>query len=247
MEPFIGSRGFKRRRTVTPKDGTVAVTAKQASLALSKKVNKLAKLVKGIQPELKFFTSSGVFANVSDTAGAAALLLPIAAGVNQSDRISDRIRVKRVQLQVRLSTGAGSIGTAPTAEEFTRFYLVQDTQQQSDTVVVPTDVLQTVSAPVFPILNVSNAQARYKMLWYSPLLSHARCASVSTGTVGSVPMSPTQSPVCHVDRKMDLIVTYNDVNSTDIQKNGIYLVVSTNYAADTLDCDYNYRISYLDD
>lgn len=249
MQPSLAGRrvAFKRRRVSTPKDGTVVVSSSQASLALAKKVSKLSKLVKGIQPELKFFTGSGTFANVTDTAGAAASVCLIPAGVDQSERISDRIRVKRFQLQVRISSGSGSVGATPTAEEFSRFYLVQDTQQVSDTVVTPTDVIQNISNPSFPILNVSNALGRYKMLWFSPLFVHARIASASVAGAVAFPNTVTQTPVALFDKQMDLIITYNGTAATDIQKNGLFLVISTNLAADTLDADFNYRISYLDD
>jgi len=249
MQPSLAGRrvAFKRRRVSTPKDGTVVVSSKQASMALAKKVSKLSKLVRGIQPELKFFTGSGTFSQVTDTAGAAASVVLIAAGTDQGERISDRIRIKRFQLEVRLATGVSSLGATPTSEEFSRFILVQDTQQVSDTVVTPTDVLQNVANPAFPVLNVSNAVGRYKMLWVSPLFCHARIASASVAGAVAFPNTVTQTPVAIFDKRMDLVITYNGTASTDIQKNGMYLVISTNLAADTLDADFNYRISYLDD
>lgn len=244
MEPFIKR---KRYRKSVPKDGTVVVTAPQASLALARKVNRLSKIVKGIQPELKFLSLTGSAANVTDTTGLAVPLVFLTAGTDYNNRISDRVRVKRVQFTVRISTAAASLGATPTSEEFTRFYLIQDLQQVSDTSPTVNDVLFSGSTPQFPVLNMSTAQGRYKMLWHSPLMVHSRLATSSVAGAVTTPLSPTQSPVVSCDRSMDLLVTFNGTANTDIQKNGLYLLVSTNLAADTLDIDYNWRVSYLDD
>lgn len=154
MQPFIKR---KRYRKSEPKDGTVVVTAPQASLALARKVNRLSKIVKGIQPELKFLSLTGSAANVTDTTGLAVPLVFLTAGTDYNNRISDRVRVKRVQFTVRMSTAAVSLGATPTSEEFTRFYLIQDCQQVSDTSPTVNDVLFSGSTPQFPVLNLSTA------------------------------------------------------------------------------------------
>lgn len=244
MQPFIKRKRFRKS---TPKDGTTPVTSNQAQLALARKVQKLQKAVRGIQPEVKYFESSGVFANVVDTTGGINGILTVAAGTDISDRISDKIRIKALRVQVRVSTGVGSIGATPTSEEFTRFILVQDTQQVADSVPAANLVVSNTALPQFPTPSL-NSNGRFKWLWVSPLFVHSRIAQSSVAAALTVPTAPTQSPVAwYTNTKMDLPVTYNGTAGTDIQKNGLYLVCLTNLAADTLDCDANIRIDYIDD
>lgn len=243
--------GRKRARfsfkNLAPKDGTVPVSAAKAQVSLAKKVAKLQKVVRGIAPEVKFFSANSIFSNVSDTVGSVAGQLTIAAGTDLFDRISDRIRIKAIRLQTRVDTSTASLGTNPTNGEFTRFLLVQDTQQVSDTVPSAGVIVRSTSTPQFPEPSLDN-NGRFKWLWVSPLIHHSRIADSKAVAALTTPMTPSQSPCSYFTKtRCDIPVIFNGTASTDIQKNGLYVVCLTNLAADTLDADANIRVDFIDD
>lgn len=243
--------GRKRARfsfkNLAPKDGTTPVTSSQAQVNLAKKVAKLQKVVRGIAPEVKYFSANSIFSNVADTVGSVAGQLTIAAGTDLFDRISDRIRIKAIRLQVRVDVSTASLGTNPTNGEFTRFLLVQDLQQVSDTIPAAGVIVRSTSTPQFPEPSLDN-NGRFKWLWVSPLFSHARICDSKAIAALTTPLTPSQSPVAYYTKaRCDIPVIFNGTASTDIQKNGIYLVCITNLAADTLDADANIRFDFIDD
>lgn len=243
--------GVKRRRfsfkNLAPKDGTTPVTPAQAQVSLAKKVAKLQKVVKGIKPEVKYAEITSSFPNISDTAGGVVHQTQIAAGTDLQNRIADKIRIKAIRLQVRISTSSNSIGVLPTNEEFSRFLLVQDLQQVSDTTPAASAIVTTPSSPQFPTPAL-DSNGRFKWLWVSPLFYHARITSGATVAALITPLTPSQNPIAYYTKtKCDIPVTYNGTATSDIQKNGLYLVCLTNLAADTLDADANIRFDFIDD
>lgn len=238
---------FKRQRVSTPKDGTTPVSSSQAQVNLAKKVAKLQKVVRGITPEVKFFELTSTFPNISDTAGGVVHQSQIAAGTDITNRIADKVRIKAIRLQVRISTATASIGTTPTHEEFSRFILVQDLQQVSDTTPAASAIVQAPSLPQFPTPAL-DSNGRFRWLWVSPLFQHARIATSSAVAALTTPLTPSQSPVAFYTKvKCDIPLIFNGTAATDIQKNGLYLVLLTNLAADTLDGDSNVRLDFIDD
>lgn len=247
---FVGT-GRKRTRfsfkNLAPKDGTTPVSAAQAQVTLAKKVAKLQKVVRGIAPEVKFASVNTIFTNVADTVGSTSPLLQIAAGTDVTDRISDKIRIKAIRLQVRVDTSTGSLGTTPNNGEFTRFLLVQDLQQVSDTTPSAGVIVRSTSTPQFPE-PAFDSNGRFKWLWVSPLFCHSRICDSKVVAALTTPVVPTQSPVAYYSKlRCDIPVTYNGTSSGDIQKNGLFLVCITNLAADTLDADSNVRFDFIDD
>lgn len=240
-------KGYKRARTPIPQDGTVAVSSRQAEVALAKKVARLTKLVKGITPEVKYLDTNLTFINVGSASGALGNIMALAQGADFNQRIGDKVRVKGIQFFVRISTAAGSIGASPTSEEFTRFMLVRDTQTVADTLPSPALVVNDPARPAYPVLNTANALGRFIIMWTSPLFVHSRCAQSSVAGGVTTPLSPSQTPTIFKSMKCDIPVTYNGTLSTDFQKNSMYMVCFTSLAAGTLDADCQVRIAYIDD
>lgn len=240
------SRKRVRARSVKPAAGTVAVSQGAASYALAQKVNRLTKLVKGIQPELKFYELNSAFSNIADTAGAVTSIVGVPQGDAINNRTGNKIRIKKLYVQARVATNTGSIGVSPTNEEFSRVFVVQDLQQASDTDPVPSNVVAVVSLPQTLLDNVQ-LQGQFKILWASRLIHHARIAQTSLSGALTVPLAPTESPVVIMNKKVDIPVTFNGTAGADLQKNGIFLMVTTSLAADTLDVGFYTRASYIDD
>lgn len=225
---------------------TVAVSASKAQENLSKKVARLSKIVRGIQPERKIIISNVTFSNVADTVGGINDIVALTAGTDISNRIADKVRIKSIRLTARVSTVSSSLGALPTDDEFTRFIVVQDTQTVADTIPAVSTIVQSTSTPQapFPALD---ATGRFKWLAVSPLIQHARVAGSATPAATLVSLVPTQSPVWQWSWKGDLMQGYNGTAGTDIQKNALFLVCITNLAADTLDADANIRVEFIDD
>jgi len=240
-------RGRKRARTVGTSTSLVPVSAKKADENQARTIARLVKLTKGIAPERKQITGTGSFANVADTVGAQAGIVAIGQGSDINQRTGNQVRLKSFQIQVRVSTATASIGTVPTNEEFTRFVLVLDKQTISDSTATALTVFQNVANPQFPQPNVE-ALGRFKWLWVSPLIHHARIAQSAVAGAVTTPLTPSQSPVAQYKNfKMDIPIRYNGTAGGDIQKNAVSLFCITNLGADTVDADYNFRYEFIDD
>lgn len=221
---------MKRRRvSAKPAAGTVAVSASQANVALSRKVNQLSKIVKGIKVEEKFFDTALSFINVVDTTGAIQAITDVVVGNTQVDRIGSKILVKNIYVQVRVSTAS----LAGLAETFVRFAIVQDTQSNGAGATV-TNVVKAVNDPRCTLLNIAN-QGRFKILKWFPLLDAEQL----------VPATATKSAVQFYSKRCNIPVTYSA--ATSALTNSIFVMVWTNNATDVIDCDGTARITFVDD
>lgn len=239
-------RQRKRARIGSKNKSLVPVSVRKAESNLAQKVVQLSKYVKGLKPEVKYITATTSFANVADTVGAVANLVPIPAGTNFTERVGDKIRVKSIYCRLRVATNTGSLGVAPSDDEFTRFCIVQDTQAISSTGPVASDVVYSVTTPQDPIPNIASQPGRFRWLWTSPLMHHAKMCNNGLQGAITTPFAPTQSPVVTCRKYVDIPVSFNTVGAANTQKNVIYLVCWTNLAADTLDVDFTFRIGFTD-
>jgi len=239
----------KRRRTTksaSAQTALVPVSARKAEQNQASTIRRLVKLTRGIAPEVKLLDYTYAVADCSDATGSTASVLPIAQGTAIDNRIGHKIRVKRLIGECRIDTSINSLGTTPSAGEFTRFFLVLDKQVVADTAASAATVFTSPFHPEFPTLLAVN-QGRFKILWQSPLIVHARIAQSSLQGAITTPLTPSQNSVHAYNLKLDLPVTYNGTAAGDFNKNCIFQICMTSLAADTLDFDSRLRVEFIDD
>lgn len=137
----------------------------------------------------------------------------ISAGTGNQQRVGNRIRP--VQFFLRLRLAADGDALAATSQEV-RAIIYQDLQQASDTKTAPDDILQNINdsgATLTPTHDVNYlGKAR---------IFHDRCYSFGAG------LPSTQIDELVVDGSAMLPISFNGSASTDVQKNGLYLLLIT--------------------
>lgn len=233
------------RKQAIPK-GLSRVSAAQVDRNLANEVAKLKRAVRKRVPEDKFYDAGISFVNVTDSGGSVYNICTVPAGSGESQRVGDSITVTAIDVLVRLGTSTASTGTFPNGDEAVRFAIVQDMQQVSDTPPTVTQIMAQVGNPHNPLLAIETGLKRFKVLWYSPVIQTSRIISASTPVATLGPLSPTQPNWAFAHLKCNIKIRYNGTATTDIEKNGLYVICWTNIAADTVDADGFSRLTYTD-
>lgn len=233
------------RKASVPK-GLARVSAAQVDRNLANEVAKLKRIVRKRAPELKYFDTALSFVNVSDTVGAVNHITAMSQGTAESQRVGDSISVSAIDCLIRVGTTSGSVGAAPNGDEAVRFALVQDMQQVSDTVPTVGAIMAQTTNPHNPLKQIETGIHRFKILWMSPVIQAARITASSTPVATLTGLTPTQPNWAFAHVKCNVKVRFNGGNTTDIDKNGLYVICWTNIAADTVDADGYTRVTYTD-
>lgn len=244
---YMRNAGRPAVRKYVRKAGPVVkrLSAKQVELQLAAKVQRLEKSMRARKPEEKFVDVSLSLINVSDTVGAVQQLTVIAAGTDFNQRVGDTVRIHRICGHFRVATGTGSLGAVPLGEEFISASIVVDGQQVGDTDPTAAAVFAATFPPTV-LLNEAISHKRFRILDTSPLFEAARIATSTAPTGSTLGICPTQSPVWYFDIPVDIRSSFNGTASSDIEKNGIYIVARSSLTADTVDCDGRARVYYTD-
>jgi len=226
------------------------VSAARAESNLAKKVVRLERLVKGLKPEIKFTDISLASNNISSANGAVIHMTQIAQGAAINQRISENVLVKHVEMHMEISTGTG-VALSTNDNPSYRVYIVQDKQQVADTSPAVIDFVDQPSLPVTQLTQVTE-QKRFRILYDSgPQM-------VYTGSLGAAAVNlPSSEAVMmckfhlHFKRSyLSIPVEFNGTATTDIQKNGIYFMISTDMTGaagvNVLDIIGSSRIGYTD-
>lgn len=218
--PYYNQRRRKqpyRKRYVKRAPATQQPTTGAAIAKLASDVWMLKGLVNS---EMYHFDTSST-TSVSN-AGSVIPLTNIAQGDDINVRTGNSIFVRSVYIIINLSQHASATNT------LYRYSLIQDTQQVSDADPAITDIYQT-AVPQSP-LKIGN-MGRFKVL-------ASRFATLS--------INGNQQEVIRKFKKLRLHVRYNATASTDIQKNGLYLVQTADEATNTPTSVSYVRVSYHD-
>lgn len=197
--------------------------------SLYSQVKSLQRVVKDILPEVKNASISLNQTNLS-TSGVVVHITAISQSTTATQRIGEDITVKKISVKGKLEQML-STGTTSTPVYY-RFFLVRDKQQINDTVPANTDIWSN-SDPTLALPNIS-FEDRFSFLWVSPLICNN---SVLTGN---------QMGVCNHQWSGNIKVGYNGVNTSDIQKNGIYFGILTSDTGSTCDFTGEARVSFVD-
>jgi len=147
-------------------------------------------------------------------------------GIAQSNALNGRagnsIKLNYLSIKALIQYAAGSVGT------LTSMYVIQDTQQVSDTAPGVYDIFEAAAGSL-GVLNAANV-GRFKILYKRKIVQDGMNArSVETY------------------KKLKFHVRYNGANTADIQKNGLYLIVLSSQpttAAAVL--QVHNRLAYID-
>jgi len=224
----------------------VPVSAARAEANLARKVIRLERLYRGLQPEIKYADIALTSVNVSSANGLVVPMTAIAQGAGVNQRISENILVKHVEFHMEVFY-LNSISTSLTDNGTYRVYVIQDKQQIADTAPACVDLVDQPSLPSIQLLQVTE-QKRFRILYDSgPQMLYIGQGGVY---LSSSAQQSTKWQLHFKRTKYNIPVEYNGVNNTDIQKNGIYFCIMTDVVgaagANTLDFQGTSRVGYTD-
>lgn len=223
--------GFKRARFASKLNGinkrTVSGPSKRGTLF--NQVRSLQRVVKQILPETKNIDISIANTNIA-TGATVNHLTAIAQGVTESSRVGEDITLRKLVIKVGLNEWTTTNSTS--VPKYHRLFLVKDKQQISDTSPAYTDIF-TTNDPMSAMPLTANAE-RFVFLYTSPL--------ISTNDL----VQGTKSPAFEYSWSGTLRVGFNGTASTDIQKNGLYLVLLTTDSGGFMDLTGTVRLQFTD-
>lgn len=215
--------------------------------ALEKKVAQLSRAIALTRPEVKFTDLSLATLNINPAVGVVTLMTAIAAGTGVNQRIGENVLVNWVEMHLEV-VGVNSIQLAVNDNPSYRVYIVQDTQQIASTLPTLLDLVDQPALPVIQLKQVTE-QKRFRILYDS---GPQMCVFGVAGAVGfannSIVMN--QKYHLHYSSKVKIPVQFNGTAAGNIQKNGIYFMLSTDIigaaGATVLDISGSSRIGYTD-
>jgi len=197
--------------------------------SLQSQVKSLQRVIAGILPEFKNATID-ISQNNFTTAGTIQHISAIFQGVAENQRIGEDCFVKKIYLKAHIRDYTTSGAT--TQPSYYRLVLVRDKQQVNDTTPAISDVVSdTNPALSLPVIGFSE---RFEYLWVSPLLSN-NCF-----------INGNQLPTFEHVWTGNIRVGFNGANATDIQRNGIYLLLLNTDSSSLADLSGICRVSFTD-
>lgn len=161
--------------------------------------------------QVKVFDGQAVGQAVDTWGGGIYPLCEVAQGSTIAQRVG--LRIRPVDFVLRFQTSADGDAMIATSQEI-RILIFQDLQQASDTKTAVDDVLESLNDRCVTLTPAFDKDVPGKVRVY-----HDRVYSWGFNTTS------TQLDELHIDGKNLLPIIYNGANGTDIQKNGLYLLV----------------------
>lgn len=217
MDSTAQFRSLNRRTMKGPK----------TSGTLRQQLRSLQAVVKKLTPELKYLDTDVSVTNIT-TAGSVISLNGVPEGTTDATRTGRTINVNKIHIQ--------GLWRSTTNQSAYRVAVVVDRQQVDDTDPTVGDVFSSTD-PVDAMPDV-NALERFRILKISPLYEGSRVSNTSG--------VPTQSSYFEFTWNGSIKVSFNGTAGTDIQKNGIYIILLSDDTGNTADFEGTARIGYTD-
>lgn len=231
FRPMSQAGAFRRtNRRTTPGPKTTG--------SLMQQVRSLQRTVRQLAPEIKHFDQDIGVSDVT-TSGAVVNCCQIAQGDSNVARTGNTIFVKSVTISGSVVRGADVI-LQPNA--CYQVALVIDKDNVADSSPTAANIFNP-SDPRVLLLNSATLE-RFRVLYLSPVLENLRIVTDLDGLATSA--VPTQSFMFKTTVFPNVKVSYNGGASSDIQKNGIYVVFLSNDSSNTIDFAGVSRVSYTD-
>jgi len=214
-------KAFSSRRGGSRRRSTAWYNRKYSAKDVALQALRNTKYLKGLVNSEMFHHDRSETALNIGAAGAVANLCAIAQGDGASARTGNSLLLRNHLMRIRFTKDVD----VPTT--VIRFMLVQDNQQVGDTSPSVTDIL--TAADVDSPLNL-NAAGRFKVLLNKTVQLH------------------DNSPMYHKEmyRSLYTHLRYNGSASTDIQRNGYYLLTISDQSVATPTMDLYSRVGYRD-
>lgn len=204
---------------------------------LLQQVKSLQRVVKQLQPELKSADVSIDATNIDSTNGTVIHLSAIGQGDGQTNRTGNCITVRKIDVGFQVTRNAAYTGvTNPTL----RWAIIVDKEQIADTSPVGLSVFEFPSLAIVDFPQSANLE-RFRFLYVSPVID-----------LHMIGFNDTTTPVVNRANAFnhhwsgDIKVGYNGSATTDIEKNGIYIVYISQGTASELDVTGYSRIQFTD-
>lgn len=178
--------------------------------------------IKGLVNSETFFIVNSA-SSTPDTSGSVIHLSPVSIGDGQSARTGNSILAKNLFGRIVFNQNVTAVTTR------IRFLILRDTQQIGDTSPAVTDVLN--SADVLSPLNATLYPGRFNILYDQLIL-----------------LDDTLRQTCSrkIYIKLNNHIKYNGSATSDIAKNGLYMLMISTQGTNTPTVDYNLKLSYHD-
>lgn len=217
--PFRRNRRsvFRRRR----RGRTAWYNRKYSTAQIARAAWRATKYIKGLVNSEMFHHDKGADAQAVPSTGSITHITDIAVGDDAGSRTGNSILLRNMLKRIRFTKHASATTT------FIRYMIVQDTQQVGDTTPAITDVLEyaDVDSPM-----KLGSSGRFKVM-----LNRMVALDTNRLTFHKETFSKLYSHI-----------RYNGNASTDIQKNGIYLILISDQLTNTPSVDWYFRLGYHD-
>ena len=217
---------YRRRRIIRrrPRRRTAWYNRKYSTAQIARAAWRATKYIKGLVNSEMFHHTITVSSTVAQNQ--ITQLNAIAQGDTAVTRTGNSILMRNLILN-----GYVEINPSVTGDTRMMVALVLDKQQVSDTSPIISDIFQYDTNPV-TLLNLNNS-GRFSILYRKQF-------SLSPASGGS------NVRQLKIFKNMRLHARFNGTASTDIQKNGLYLVVISSEATNTPSWSFQSRIGYHD-
>lgn len=205
---------------------------------LLQQVKSLQRVVKQLQPELKSADVSITSSNIDATNGAVVHMSAIGQGDGQTNRTGNCITVRKIDVGLAVSRNSVYTPNGPGNTRF-RWAVVVDKEQIADTAPVALSVFEFPSTVTVDFPQSANLE-RFRFLYVSP------CIDLQQMAFNSVTAVPQISNCFKYHWSGEIKVGYNGSATTDIEKNGIYIVYITEGTNSELDVTGYSRIQFTD-
>lgn len=208
---------------------------------LTAQVKSLQRIVKNLVPEQKYVDVSVSAAQIPANTGTVVHLTAVAQGDTQATRTGNVINVTSVSI---LGQWTRASDTAVNPNGLYQVALVVDKEQTSDTSPTGDTIFQAANPlSAFPQLNHLE---RFRIIWMSQIFDATKLVTDSDEVVGATSKVPTQTNFYKKFWTGNIKVAYNGSASTDIEKNGIYIVYLSSDGNNTMDGAATARIGFTD-
>lgn len=212
-------RQYKRRSSRRRR--TPWYRKKYDAMSLAAKAAKGVWYLKGLVNSEMLHNQSTGSTTVPNT-GVITLLNGMAQNDTSSGRTGNSILMRNVFLRLVLTQHPNAVSTVY------RVMLVLDKQQVSDTSPTITNILETFS-PLAPLATASVGRFKIMKNWFF-----------------TTDDTKSQTRILELYKQFRFHTKYNGTTNTDIQKNGLYLVVLTDQGVNTPTLDFTWKVGYHD-
>jgi len=244
-------RPFKRYKSA-PTKATYAsrtlnkfnTSGARKSGSLKSQVKSLQKVVNQLKPELKYHGQSLDTPNISNT-GTVVHLTTIAQGDNQPNRTGNVVAVRKLDIGFIIDRLA-ALDATDLGNAYFRWAVVVDKEQISDTLPGAGDIFEVPSRPYLDHPALPQLE-RFRYLYVSPVVDLAQVLgwnpAATTAPIAGYPTHPAHFSFCW---NGEIKVGFNSSAGTDIEKNGIYLVLLAMNCNAHLDISGSCRVGFTD-